>query len=533
MPETLEQLEEYTEAQRLVDLELCQTDLFYLGRDILGYEDAEDTPHQELCDFIEMDYPKKLLVGCRGIYKTCFGTVARAIQLTLRDPNVRILIVQNNADNASKTVEEIRDHFENNEKLKRIRPNMIPEKVSDTKWTTKALTLIRTKRFREPTIMAAGIGTSLTSLHFDYILGDDVVSAGKDDMKEGGLMILRPEEVEKAIGWYKITMKGLAINRRGHKTQVQFIVNRWGVEDFANHILKEHIRSKDNPTGFECKVMAAHREDGTLLWPSVMTDEYLIESHLDMGDFMFNTQMECRPFNPAQRGFQPENNVFWDGHLPPNFENRNYRIYALMDIADMTKAASCYTAMVILWVDELNHIWVGEAVREKLDTVGKIALIHRFVKQYDLKSVCIEENLHKDLLRHVLKDEMKKAGIKYRIEPLTHKNRNKEARIMRLQPHHECGALHVKRSHKHLLQEMREFPYTHWKDTIDALGYIMDFIKKPAKFVNIEQQEIDFTKISIKDIKEERETAVYGRGSGPFSVQRPRNIVEQLQKSIA
>ena len=523
----------YSEEERLMDYELCCNDLYYLGKEILGYTDAEEIPHRELCEFIERPYARKLLVGCRGIYKTCFGTVGRAIQLILRNPNVRILIVQNNLDNAAKTVAEIRSHFEKNEKLRRIRPDIIPENFSKTVWSTKSLILNRDTDFREPTVMAAGVRTSLTSLHFDYILGDDVVSAGRDDMKDGGMIILRQEDVEKAIGWYKITMRGLSINKKDYQTEVQFIVNRWGVEDFANYITQNHLKSDENPMGFEYLCMAAHRNNGELLWPTVMNDEYLQQAYVDLGDFMYNTQMECRPFNPDQRGFQPENNVYWDGRTPPNIGNINYRIYALIDIADVTKAASCYTSMVVLWVDDMNHIWVGEAIRRRLDTVGKIRLIHDMVRKYQLREVYIEENLHKNLLKHVLREEMKKAELHYHVRPLRHKNRNKDARILRLQPHHERGALHIKRSHTSLIQELRDFPYTHWKDTVDALGYIMDFIKAPPKFVyqdntiHYEHQNID-----VKTIIEEERTRVWGGGEGIFNKQKPRDPAEWMKKNL-
>lgn len=527
-------MELYSEEERRMDYEMCCNDLYYLGKEILGYVDAEDVPHRELCEFIERPYSRKLLVGCRGIYKTCFGTVGRAIQLILRDPNVRILIVQNNSENASKTVTEIKSHFEKNEKLRRIRPDIIPENFNKTIWSSKSLVFNRKGSYdREPTVMAAGVRTSLTSLHFDYILGDDVVSAGRDEMKEGGMIILRPEDVEKAIGWYKITMRGLAINKKDYQTQVQFIVNRWGVEDFANYIIQNHLKSDDNPLGFEYLCMAAHRHDGELLWPTVMTDEYLQQAYVDLGDFMYNTQMECRPFNPDERGFQPENNVYWEGKTPPNAGKINYRIYALIDIADVTKAASCFTSMVVLWVDDMNHIWVGEAIRRKLDTVGKIRLIHDMVRKYELREVYIEENLHKDLLRHVLKEEMKKADLHYYVRPLKHKNRNKDARILRLQPHHERGALHIKRSHTSLIQELRDFPYTHWKDTVDALGYIMDFIKSPPKFI-YQDTRIDYTPppVTVKDIIEEEREKVWGGGEGIFDKQKPKNPREWMEANL-
>jgi|GEM_PF-4813476 len=530
----------YTEAHRQIDLINSEKSLYYFGKHILGYEDAEPQPHLELCNFIQNGGDRKLLVGTRGIYKTCFGTVAYAIQRVIKNPNIRILIVQNTEDNAQKTLGEIKDHFDRNQKLRRMVPSIIPTNTHKVAWSKSSIEVNRDRVYREPTIMAAGVNTDLASLHFDLILGDDVVAAKKDDMKEGGMIILRPEEVEKAIGWYKITAQGLSVNRKGKKTEVQFIVNRWGPKDFAEHIMSNHLKTEENPYGFSFLQMAAHKDDGELLWPSVMTEEYLAQARQAMGDFMYFTQMECRPYNPADRGFPPELNVFWQGKEPPQLDKKSqvnhYRIYALMDMADVSTASSCYTSFVVLWVDQDNHIWLGEAIRQRLDTVGKIALIHSMVRKYKLTKVHIEENLYKETLRFVLRNAMVRENVFYRIEPLKPKNRNKDARILRLQPHHQQGAFHLKSEHVDLMQEMRDFPYTPWKDIIDSCGYIMDFIRGPI--IPKDEPELVYkprTEFSMKEMKDSiknRNAAVYGSGKKLFRKQG-RHLRDNVKEFVA
>ncbi len=515
--------------RQTLDLHQARTDLYFLGKEILGYEDAEDVPHKELCAFIEGPEQYKLLVGARGIYKTSFGTIARAIQVLLQDANNRALIVQNTTENACMSVSEIRDHFESNEKLRNLCPGLIPEKVRSkkmTRWSNSALQLNRPGIYSEPSISAAGVETQLARRHYTHILGDDVVAASRDDLKEGGIIILRPEEVEKAIGWYILTMHGLSIIKRDRtkRTQVQFIVNRWGVKDFAQHIIDNHLKTKERPDGFAYKVMGTHREDGSLLWPGVLSEEELDKIEQSQGSWMKSTQYDCKPYAPSDRGFQPDWNVYWEGKYPPGYEDgkRKYRIYALMDIADQLNPANCKTAMVVLFVDEVNHIWVGEAIDEKIDTVAKLKLMRCMINRYeDLNAIHIEENLHKDTLKHVVKNDIKEHGIYYGIRPLKHKNRNKDSRILRLQPHHERGAIHIKKSHKHLLQQMRDFPFSGEKDLLDALGYIMDFIRGPVTQIKLKKPEYKRTNsISGKQIMEDIEkTSVIRWGGGPFKLQ--------------
>jgi hypothetical protein len=489
------------------------------------YEDMQETPHREMCDFYEMDYPKKLLVGSRGIYKTSIGTIGKAIQLILQDPNNLILLVMNNQKNAEAKVREIKNMFDRNPRLREVAKDIIPpEGRKDGPWSREALQFVRTSTAGEPNIVAAGVEVDLASTHFNWILGDDIVSASKHDIREDGWIILRPEDVEKAIGWYKLTMKGLAINKPGQVTNAQFTVNRWGVHDFARHVMDHHLKCEDNPTGFEFLEMGVHREDGSLLWPKVFTEDRLAEIHRDVGDFIYYTQYECIPRDPQNRGFPVECNTYWEGNYPPGYEENMhlYKIYCLIDLADANKPSSCNTSIVILWVDQFNHIWVGEAVRAKMDTNRKIEVIHDMVRKYNLNDVHIEENLHKDTLKYVLSDAMKKANIFYRQRPLTHKLRSKDGRIMRLQPHHKNGALHIKRTHTALLQELRDFGFTHLKDIVDALGYIMDFIRGPIIRREEELPLYDPSVVTLQEIKrsiDDVKVASYGGGNRLFKKQ--------------
>ena len=207
-----------------------------------------------------------------------------------------------------------------------------------------------------------------------------------------------------------------------------------------------------------------------------------------------------------------------------------------MDMADVSTASSCYTSFVVLWVDQDNHIWLGEAIRQRLDTVGKIALIHNMVRKYKLSKVHIEENLYKETLRFVLRNAMVRENVFYRIEPLKPKNRNKDARILRLQPHHQQGAFHLKAEHVDLMQEMRDFPYTPWKDIIDSCGYIMDFIRGPI--IPKDEPELVYkprTEFSMKEMKDSikhRNAAVYGSGKKLFRKQG-RHLRDNVKEFVA
>lgn len=468
-----------TEEQRLKVLARCKKDLYYLNREVLGYDLLEPTPHRKLCAFIQTKAKRKLLCGMRGIYKTTCGTIGRAIQLILKDPNVRILIVCNTFDNAAAAVGQIKDQFELNPKLYQLVPGLVPANKHNIPWAKKWLRFNRTKIFSEPTVRAAGVETQLASQHYDYILGDDVVAASRDDLKKDDIIIIRPEELDKAIGWFKMTMRGMKQVRKdkSKETEIQFILNRWGVEDFARFLLDKHLKSEKKPNGFEYLDLHAHKEDGSLQWPTVYTEEKLAEERED-GEFLYWTQLEGQPYNPGDRRFPVEDNIIWEGDRPPDFENM--KCYGLIDLAEKSKAASCNTGIIVLYVDEHNHIWTQEANRGKMSPTQIMDVMFKYSDRYQLPGFHVEEVVLATWFNESLKHECKERGTRLRVWPLKHRNREKDMRILRLQPMHRRGALHIRKQHYDLLQELRDFPFTNNKDLADALAYIMDIIRGPV-----------------------------------------------------
>ncbi len=511
----------------------CCKSLHYLCQVVLGYKDMEKK-HKDFCEFIESPAKKKFVVGSRGVFKTSIGTIGRAIQILMIHPNARILVVANIKDNAERIVLEIMNQFNDNETLRALMAGQIPE--TSRRWSKAELMLTRKgngmdARAKEASVTAAGVETQLATNHYSHILGDDVVAAGRNDLKEDKVIVLRPEEVDKAIGWESLQVHGLSIRCQDPKdaTEVQFIVNRWGVHDFANHMIMHKLRTKKRKRGYEYMEMAAYT-DGQLTFPHILSKALLKEIEEDQGPWMFATQFLCQPYRPEDRGFPPEDNVYWDGVHPPESDTRNYRIYALMDIADKKNIASCYTACVVVWVDDQNHLWVGEAIKEKLDTPGKIALIHRMVRKYNLHKFYIEENLHHDTLEFTLKSEMLKAGLHYRVVALKHGNRPKDNRIMKLQPHHRSGAIHVKEDQKCLLDQMRDWPASSQKDVIDAFAYIMDQVKAPPG-VGVAPQVIDPGVYTVRMAMDDANKHRYG-GGGLFGSQHNESYRQKLQKRM-
>ena len=127
--------------------------------------------HLPLCNFLQAPYPLKKLVELpRGFLKTTVASVYYPIWRSLNNPSIRCLITQNTFDNAAKRVHEIRSIFEKHELFRALYPELIPNFNSKSvRWSDECAEINRPVTFPEGTFEAAGIGTKLTSRHYDLI----------------------------------------------------------------------------------------------------------------------------------------------------------------------------------------------------------------------------------------------------------------------------------------------------------------------------------------------------------------------------
>ena len=118
-----------------------------------------------------------LLQAHRGAYKSTCGVVA-VILLFLCKPNTRLLIVRKSEEMASDILKTVQKHFEANGALRLfVYSRWGLTDVKTSMWSSTRTTFAFKKTITpQPSIMAAGVGASITGAHFDYIWMDDIVT---------------------------------------------------------------------------------------------------------------------------------------------------------------------------------------------------------------------------------------------------------------------------------------------------------------------------------------------------------------------
>jgi hypothetical protein len=180
----------------------------------------DDNLHDDLAAYLEQSGKYKLILIPRGHLKSSLVTVAWSIQQLLRDPNLRILIRNAVWDQARRFLWQIQGYLEDS-KLPLIFSKFISSK---TVWTKEEIEIAQRKiKKASPSIMTAGLETSLTGLHFDIIIDDDLVNDKNTSTKE---------QIQKVIDVYNDSFN--LLDRGGTHVVVG---TRWNVRDLYGSIL--------------------------------------------------------------------------------------------------------------------------------------------------------------------------------------------------------------------------------------------------------------------------------------------------------
>lgn len=190
--------------------------------DLIGFHGGREKfskIHFEMSDFLVAPqtqekvldkFRRRLMIVARGHLKSTL-LILYVLWRVYRNPNIRILMATNLKRLARSFIRELRQYFEDDELQRSVwnaRPHidglMIPaldaagrrkrgqkrdyDEEDDTNavdkkiiWNAEALQVVRPGKFKEPTILATSVGTTVTGDHYDLIILDDIVDFKNSD----------------------------------------------------------------------------------------------------------------------------------------------------------------------------------------------------------------------------------------------------------------------------------------------------------------------------------------------------------------
>jgi SAM-dependent methyltransferase len=426
----------------------------------------------------------------------------RVAQALAKDPTLRILYISATSNLAEKQLTFIKGIIDN-PIFKRYWPeHLLVEEGKRAKWTNTEISLdhpLRKKEnIREPSVFTAGLTTSLTGLHCDIAVLDDIVVSENALTQEGR---------NKVASQYSLLASIEAAD-----AQEWVVGTRYHAKDLYDSLIsmrEQLFDEKGNQIGedsiyevFERPVEDLGDGTGQFLWPRQQRKDgkwfgfdipILAKKrgkYLDRGQF--RAQYYNDPSDPDNVPVSREKIQYYDRkYLKLEGSHWYYRgsrlnVFAAIDFAYSLKAKADYTALVTVGIDSDNNIYIMDIDRFKTDRISEYFehIFEAHTKWY-FKKMRAEVSVAQMAIVRQLKELVKQNGLALSIEDYRPNKAqgNKDERISSiLEPRYDNLSMwHYRGGNNQYLEDELGSRNPAHDDCKDALATAVDMAIKPTR----------------------------------------------------
>lgn len=498
--------------------------LYWLNANVLGHAQLGDfqmTPssHYALCLFAERatginwvdDAQVHLMLMPRGTGKSSLVTKGLTIQKLLANTDYAVGIANETMDLAKKFLAGVKAEFEQNELLQNLFPERIPDSFEDTTWTAEEIILPREKpRPKDPSVKAVGAGKTVTGVHMDRWILDDLISR---DLAENAIRGLTTE-IDKMERW--ITQLPPLLGDPNNDP-IDVCATPWYAGDTYDFMLKffgnlsseADIRDvpPDKETIWRFRLpngeieeqrlqrwgdialfkKPAYDENGRSVFPWKWTTEELnkMKSRPKTAQF-FAANFELEPtkglatyFDPADlKQFEWNGNqsgvYYYDQRGDPAAEAiSEMRLFISVDPAFTDDASNARTAIPVVGSNGTEIFLLEDFADHGLGVYDIARELARMCMEYGMPDrIFLETISAQTALAEPIRRELRDEGFDPMIEEISsHSDRKKKMRIMGLERWVERGLFYHHSSQNKFLKEFESFPRGQLQDILDALSF--------------------------------------------------------------
>lgn len=446
--------------------EMALESTYFMAKSVIGFKDLTPKLHWEMCKWIENGRTHKHGVVARDHLKTSVWTIADSTRRLVKDRNLRLLIGNETATNASHFLRRLESIWDRNQTFRWLFPEVIWwDESKKGKWSETEMCIPREMDYNESSVESIGVGGAVVSRHYDLIKLDDLV--GKEASESSEVM-------KKTIDWYAYAESLL---NHPVDSEIHNFGTPWGIYDLHQWILA-------NEPDIDFFFRGCRDANGDPIWPERFTDEALKRIRRKIGAFKYSCQYDCRPHDPESGGFAEKDLGWWDwkeGKIAPRSGDGSTRIdvtdleiYVRVDPAISEKRGAARTAVVVDGVHESGRIFLLEAWAQRCDPFKMIEKLFDLAEEYDVRSFGIESVAYQRILKPVIEQEAERRKRWLNIvefKPDT--GVKKENRIYgKLSPVLKRNRYWVNSElHQDWLDEFKAFPNGQVCDLIDATAY--------------------------------------------------------------
>jgi phage terminase large subunit-like protein len=476
--------------------------------------------------FIQLVAPQQLLGDChREVIEWWTRQDARNYQLLLfprdhgksrliayrvaweltKDPTLRVLYISATANLAEKQLSFIKGIL-TSEIYRRYWPQHVnQEEGKRARWTNSEISLDHPLRkeenVRDPSIFTGGLTTSLTGLHCDIAVLDDVVVAENALTSEGRSKVasqyslLSSIEGADAREWVVGTryhskdlyndlmeMKEVLYDDEGEQTG----------EDNIYEILEKPVEDQGDGTG-QFLWPKQQRKDGKWFGFDIATLAKKRGKYLDKGQF--KAQYYNDPSDPDNVPVSRDKIQYFDrkhlhldnGHW--HYKDSKLNLFGAIDFAFSLRSKADYTALVLIGVDSDNNVYVLDIDRFRTDRISEyFDHIFELHSKWSFRKLRAEVTVAQMAIVKQLKELIKQHGLALSIDEFRPNKQqgNKQERIASvLEPRYDNLQMwHYRGGNTQYLEDELSTRNPPHDDVIDALASAVDMAVRPTRNLN-------------------------------------------------
>ena len=499
------------------------TDLFWFCSFVLGYKERvpmTEHAHRAFCRFVErrtgsphLDTARyRKIMMPRECGKSSILTQGYTVQRLCGDPELSILIVNEKEQTAKDFLSSIKWHFESNDVLRSLFPEIIPPDFGATTWSASRIVVNRSSGRKEPSVFVTGVGGTVTGAHPDLIIVDDMISReAAENARAGSWQIMHSTN-----RW--INTLDMLLNKNHPNPEITFVGTKWYFDDSYGHIDKAFgygqepitVNMRTRLPNGDVQTVAAQRmgdlaifqragiENGRAAFPEIWSMERMAQSRL-RDEVLFASNIMNNPSDELTATFRSEwlkthtwvddRNILYTDNTgkPRHVALSDLDVLFLVDPGGFSMRGTedrARPAVVVVGDDRAGMYHVLDIYNEKDTFMAAIAQIVAWTTRYTPRKIYTERAGQQAAFAQLLREELRKAGLDTVVDGDTLKpgTTQKQVRILSLEPYFQRGQLTIGTGAAfHTFREQyTQFPRTARVDVLDVLAYLPRVVKPRA-----------------------------------------------------
>ena len=260
--------------------------------------------------------------------------------------------------------------------------------------------------------------------------------------------------------WYDSTFLS---RRHNSDAGICLIMQRWREDDLVWYILEKE-------SDWEIVKIPAISEEWESFWASRFPVPFLEEMRRNIWDYFFSSQYQQEPFVESGWDFKKDYFQYYE-QVPENL-----KIYTFIDPAISDKQEADYTAIVTIWIDSNNRVFVLDILHDRMNPDELINSTFNTYLKWKPSYIWLETVQYQKMLAFEMRKQMNSRNIFFNlieVNPMGEKN----ARIRTLlQPRYSNASVLHPKYHlktKELELELLKFPNAKHDDIIDSLAWAL------------------------------------------------------------